>query len=78
MSLRGTAQRILNELSPKQLSNYDSLKLSLAQRFCPSERETAHRCEFRARKRPRGENVPDYGYAHNRLANRAFSKYTYV
>lgn len=72
MSLRGTAQRIVSELSPKQLSNYDSLKLSLAQRFCPSERKTAHRCEFRARRRLRGETVSDYGYALNRLANRAF------
>lgn len=72
MSLRGTAQRIISELSPKQLSNYDSLKLSLAERFCSSERETAHRCEFRARRRLRGETVSDYGYALNRLANRAF------
>lgn len=41
--------------------------------FCPSERETAHRCEFRARRRLRVETVSDYGDALNRLANRAFS-----
>lgn len=49
MSLRGTTQRIFSLLSSKQLSNYDSLSLSSAQRFCPSERQTAHRCEFRDR-----------------------------
>lgn len=55
-----------------QNSYQNSLKLSIAQRFCPSEKETAHRCEFRAHRRLRGEIVSDYGYALNRLANRAF------
>lgn len=36
------------------------------------ERESAYRCEFRARKRLRGESVSEYGFALNRLANRAF------
>jgi hypothetical protein len=72
MSLRGTAQRILSELSPDQLSNYSTLTFCLTQRFCPAEREAAHRCEFRARKRLQGESVSDYGYALNRLANRTF------
>jgi hypothetical protein len=72
MSLRGVAQKILSELSPEQLSDYAMLIFSLSQGFCPSEREAAYRCEFRVRKRVRGESVSDYGYALNRIANRAF------
>jgi hypothetical protein len=55
MSLRGSAQRILSELSPTHLANYCTLviSLSLSQRVCPQERESAYRCEFRTRKRLR-------------------------
>ena len=72
MSLRGVAQRVLSELSPQDLCNYDSLKNVLRQRFCPPEYETAYRCEFRNRRRNRDESAADYGYALKRLGNRAF------
>ncbi|CAC5408205.1 unnamed protein product [Mytilus coruscus] len=42
------------------------------QRFCPPERETAYRCEFRNRKHNRDETAADYGYALKRLGSRAF------
>ncbi|CAC5425327.1 unnamed protein product [Mytilus coruscus] len=42
------------------------------QRFCPPERETAYRCEFRDRRRRRDESVSNYGYSLKRLAAHAF------
>ena len=72
MSLRGNAQRILSELTTAELSNYRFLKHSLSQRFCPPEREIAHRCEFRNRKRQSNETVADFGYALRRLSSLAY------
>lgn len=72
MSLRGSAQRMLGDLTRDQLTNYESLKSVLTQRFNPTERETAYRCEFRNRKRLPGETVADYGYTLKRLASRTF------
>lgn len=72
MSLRGVAQRVLSELSSDALCHYDTLKSTLMQRFCPPERETAHRCEFRNRRRSRNETAAEYGYALKRLGSHAF------
>lgn len=72
MSLRGSAQRALSEITRDELFDYAKLKFALTQRFCPPERETAFRCEFRNRRRKREESVADYGYALKRLATRAF------
>ncbi|CAC5378552.1 unnamed protein product [Mytilus coruscus] len=72
MSLPGIAQRVLSELTADALCHYDTLKTLLMQRFCPPERETAYRCEFRNRKRNRDETATDYGYALKRLSSRAF------
>jgi hypothetical protein len=74
MCLRGTAQRLIGDLAAEQLCDYDRLKSVLTQRFAPAERITAYRCEFRVRKRERGESVTDYGYALRRLAMRAFPR----
>lgn len=49
MNLRGFAQRMLCDLTRDQLTNYESLKSVLTQRFNPTERKTAYRCEFRNR-----------------------------
>lgn len=68
MSLRGRAQRVLSELSYRELGNYSELKCALTQRFSLPERETAHRCEFRTRRRKSGETVSEYGYSLRRLA----------
>ncbi|CAC5361832.1 unnamed protein product [Mytilus coruscus] len=72
--LRGNAQRALSELSREELFNFNRLKRSLTQRFCPPERETAYRCEFRNRSRRRKgeESVADYGYTLKRLVTHAF------
>lgn len=72
MSLRGVAQRVLGELPREILCRYETLKSVLMQRFCPPERVTAYRCEFRNRRRNREESVVEYGYALKRLASRAF------
>lgn len=72
MCLRGIARRALSEISRDDLSNYGRLKFSLTQRFCPPERETAYRCEFRNRRRRRDESVSNYGYSLKRLAAHDF------
>ena len=75
MSLRGTAQRILSELTQREQCSFNVLKHALTQRFCQTERETAHRCDFRNRRRRPGESAADYGYALKRLASRAFPSF---
>ena len=72
MSLRGNAQRILSELGSAELYNYQMLKAVLVRRFCPPEREMAHRCEFRNRKRKSKESVAEFGYALRRLSSLAY------
>jgi hypothetical protein len=72
MSLRGQAQRVLSELTHRELNNYSDLKNALSQRFSPAERETSYRCDFRNRRRRVGESAADYGYVLRRLASRAF------
>ena len=72
MSLRGSAQRVLSELTMQDLTDYMILRTALSQRFNPPERETAHRCEFRTRRRNKEESAADHGYSLKRLASRAF------
>ncbi|KAL4218975.1 hypothetical protein ACF0H5_021561 [Mactra antiquata] len=74
MSLRGTAQKLLCELTPELTSDYDKLKEILMNRFNPPERETAYRCEFRNRKQNRQESASDFGYALQRLCLIAFPR----
>lgn len=75
MCLRGRAQRVLSELTNRELKNYVELKSALTRRFCPVERETAYRCDFRNRRRKFGASVADYGYTLRRLASRAFPSF---
>ncbi|CAG2247690.1 unnamed protein product [Mytilus edulis] len=70
--LRGNAQRVLSELTKSELSDYNKLRSALTQRFCPPERETAFRCEFRTRRRSRDESAAEYGYSLKRLASHAY------
>lgn len=55
MSLRGQAQKLLGELKPGELINYESLKRILSQRYDPQERSVAYRYEFRARRLQKNE-----------------------
>lgn len=72
MCLRGSAQKILSELTYHQCTNYITLTQVLNQRFNPQEGEIVARCEFRNRKREIGETVAQCGYSLKRLARRAF------
>lgn len=72
MCLRGTAQKLLGDLPQDQLSDYAKLKSILNNRFNPQERESAYRCEFRSRRRQKGESPTDYGYSLRRLGCLAF------
>lgn len=72
MCLRGSAQKILSELTYHQCTNYITLTQVLNQRFNPQEGEIVARCEFRNRKREIGETVAQCGYSLKRLAQRAF------
>ena len=77
MSLRGQAQKLLGELKPGELNNYESLKRILSQRYDPQERSVAYRCEFRARKRQKNESPSDFAYALRRLACLAYPDMPY-
>ena len=72
MCLRGSAQRLLSDLTEYQIDDYDEIKMALMKRFCPSERESAYRCEFRTCKRTKTDTAADYGYMIKKLACKAF------
>jgi hypothetical protein len=76
MCLKGTAQKLLGDLETHQF-DYLEFKNILAQRFHPPERETAYRCEFRTRRRQKGETAADYGYALRRLGCNAYPDMAY-
>ena len=73
-SLRGSAQRLLGDMSSEHISDYYRLVDALKKRFSPSEREATFRCEFRMRKKQKSESISDYAYALRRLVSRAFPK----
>ena len=72
MCLRGIAQRTVSELNPYQLNDFEFIKRMLSQRFNPIERETAHKFEFKNRRKQKDESVSDYGHALRRLASQAY------
>lgn len=72
IKVRGEAQRFVGGLTMSQYNDYIILKYLLSQRFNPQEREVAYRCEFRNRRRIKGESPSDYGYALRRLGQKAF------
>ena len=74
--LRGEAQRLLGDLTIAQLSNYQVMKQIISERYEPKEKDVAYRCQFRYRKREKGESVSDYGYQLNRLARKAYPNLT--
>ena len=57
--LRGEAQRLLGDLTIAQLSNYQVMKQIISERYEPKEKDVAYRCQFRYRKREKGESVSD-------------------
>ena len=74
--LRGEAQKLLSGLTVYQLCNYGTLKSILADRYDPKEKEVTYRCQFRYRRREKGESVSDYGYELNKLAQKAYPNLT--
>ena len=71
MSLRGKAQTLLGELSDYQLRDFDFLKSVLDRRYCPTERRSTYRNDFRYRKRRKDEGIMDYASSLRRLAAKA-------
>ena len=71
MSLRGKAQTLLGELSQYQLRDFDFLKSVLDSRYCPTERRSTYRNDFRYRKRRKDEGIMDYASSLRRLAAKA-------
>ena len=74
--LRGEAQRLLSGLTVAQLTNYHAMKQIITDRYEPKEKDVAYRCQFRYRKRDKGESASDYGYHLNRLAQKAYPNLT--
>ena len=74
--LRGEAQRLLSGLTVAQLGNYDAIKQILSDRYEPKQKDVTYRCQFRYRKREKGESASDYGYHLNRLAQKAYPNLT--
>ena len=77
MCLRGQAQKLLGQLRPSELNDFEQLKRVLTQRYDPQERSEAYRCEFRSRKRQKNESPSDFAYALRRLVSLAFPEMPY-
>ena len=77
MCLRGQAQKLLGQLRPSELNDFEQLKRVLTQRYDPQERSVAYRCEFRSRKRQKNESPSDFAYALRRLVSLAFPEMPY-
>ena len=77
MCLRGQAQKLLGQLRPSELNDFEQLKRVLTQRYDPQERSVAYRCEFRSRKRQKNESPSDFAYALQRLVSLAFPEMPY-
>ncbi|XP_069114378.1 uncharacterized protein [Argopecten irradians] len=77
ISLKGTAQKLLSNLTVGELSDYQSIKQCLTQRFNPKERSVAHRFTFRERKQGKDETASDFGYDLRRTALLAYPEIPY-
>ena len=72
MSLRGSAQKHLSELSHEHLMGNKYINDFLGRRFNLVERETVYRCEFRNRKQQKRESASEFGYSLQRLCLQVF------
>jgi len=72
MCLRGSAQKVLSELTLLQINDYLAIKNDLMRRFSPSGREFAYKCEFKNKHRKEDESLTDYGEKLRTLAAIAF------
>ena len=71
-SLTGPAANLLIGMTLEQLDNYNCLRMRLARRYDPPEREEAHRAELRARTRRRNESADEFAENIKNLAQRAY------
>ena len=74
--LKGEAQKLLSGLTVYQLCNYGTLKSILADKYDPKEKEVTYRCQFRYRRREKGESSFNYGYQLNKLTQKAYPNFT--
>jgi len=72
MSLTGEALAELSNLPQSVVTDFDTLTMSLANRFEPRERIMSARCEFRRRKQKKGETPTDFAFSLRRLMSRAY------
>jgi len=71
-SLTGVARGILNDMTPREIADFDSLTQRLQQRFEPACREEAFRAELRVRQRRRTETPSEFGHAVKNLVTKAY------
>ena len=71
-SLTGPAANLLIGMTLEQLDDYNCLRMRLARRYDPPEREEAHRAELRARTRRRNESADEFAENIKNLAQRAY------
>ena len=71
-SLTGVARGILNDMTPMEREDFDSLAQKLQQRFEPACREEAFRAELRVRQRRRTETPSEFGHAVKNLVTKAY------
>lgn len=72
MCLRGSALKVLSDLTLSQVGDYDTLKGALVERFSPSGREFAYQCEFKSGRREDTESIVEFGERLRTLSSLAF------
>ena len=59
LSLRGSAQALLSDLTPEIRQNYDRLVTTLTERFEPQSQCEIYKAQLKQRIRKRDEGLPD-------------------
>lgn len=72
VSLRGSAQGVLGNLSDGREMNYKELVSALSDRFAPPDQMDLYRTQLRERRQKASESLPELGQHIRRLVNLAF------
>ena len=74
VSLRGSAQQVMGDLTPDERRNYKVLVDAIGRRFNPERQTELHRAQLRSRTRKPNESLPELGQAIKRLVKLAYPR----
>ena len=72
VSLRGSAQQVMSDLSDYERRNYNTLVKAISNRFNPDRQTELYKAQLRCRKRQPNESIPELGQAIKRIVRLAY------